>query len=175
MIWVDYCILTVFLLSLVVGLFRGFTREVLGFATWILAFALAWLFGRHLAVALEPQIATPALRLACAYILLFLGALLVGSLITYFVSEAIKESFLSLSDRAMGGGFGLLRAALLTVVVVLVGTQLGAHKQRWWNESLFIGKFQWLADGLAAVLPERWLEALRPAPTHSQPEVQPSS
>jgi len=175
MIWVDYCILTVFLLSLVVGLFRGFTREVLGFATWILAFAVAWLFGRNLAALLEQQIAQPNLRLVCAYVMLFLGGLLVGSLVTYFVSEAIKESFLSLSDRAMGGGFGLLRAALLTVVVVLVGTQMGAPKQRWWNESLFIGKFQWLADSLAAVLPERWLEALRPEPTHSQPEVQPSS
>ncbi|MGH8431225.1 MAG: CvpA family protein [Solimonas sp.] len=174
MIWVDYCILAVFILSLIVGLMRGFTREVLGFATWIVAFGLAWFFGRNLAAELEGQISQPELRLVAAYVLLFLGGLLLGSLITYFASEAIKESFLSLSDRALGGGFGLLRAALLVVTVVLVGTQMGAQKQRWWTESLLISRFQWLADGLAAVLPERWLEALRPDPNSSL-QTQPSS
>ncbi|HSW12461.1 MAG TPA: CvpA family protein [Solimonas sp.] len=174
MIWVDYCILAVFILSLIVGLMRGFTREVLGFATWIFAFGLAWLFGRSLASGLEGQISQPALRLVAAYVMLFLGGLLAGSLITYFMSEAIKESFLSLSDRALGGGFGMLRAALLVVILVLVGTQMGAQKQRWWSESLLIGSFQWLADGLASVLPERWLEALRPEPNPPL-EPQPSS
>ncbi|TXI08854.1 MAG: hypothetical protein E6Q76_06660 [Rhizobium sp.] len=45
MIWVDWCIVAVFLISILVGLLRGFAREILNVLTWVLAFGLAWLFG----------------------------------------------------------------------------------------------------------------------------------
>lgn len=165
MIWVDYCILAVFILSAVIGLLRGFIREVLGLATWLFALLLAWLFGHTLADVLAAKISNPALRMGCAYLLLFLGGLLVGALITHFVSEAVKDSFLSLPNRMTGGGFGLARAAVLTAAFVLVAGQMGAAKEPWWQQSLLIDKFEWLANGLGTLVPERWLEVLRPDPT----------
>ncbi|MDM4771072.1 CvpA family protein [Solimonas sp. SE-A11] len=165
MIWVDYCIFAVFILSVAIGLLRGFTREVLGLATWLFALLLAWLLGHTLADALAGKISNPALRLGCAYLLLFLGGLLVGALVTHFVSEAVKDSFLSLPNRMVGGGYGLARAAVLTAGFVLVAGQMGAKTESWWQQSLLIGKFEWLADGLATLVPERWLEVLRPDPT----------
>lgn len=171
MIWVDYCILAVFILSVIVGLLRGFTREVLGFATWIFAIALAWLFGHAAADALQQKIAEPALRLFCAYALLFLSGLLIGSLVTYFVSEAVQDTFLGLTDRMLGGGYGLLRAAVFIAAFVLVAGQMGAQQERWWQQSLLIGKFEWLANGLGTLVPERWLEGLRPDPI-STPQTQ---
>jgi membrane protein required for colicin V production len=164
MIWVDYCILAVFILSVAIGLLRGFTREVLGLATWLFAFLLAWLLGHTLADALAGKIANPALRLGCAYLLLFLGGLLVGALVTHFVSEAVKDSFLSLPNRMVGGGYGLARAVVLTAGFVLLAGQMGAKAEPWWQQSLLIDKFEWLADGLGTLVPERWLEVLRPDP-----------
>jgi membrane protein required for colicin V production len=164
MIWVDYCILAVFILSIVIGLLRGFTKEILGLGTWIFALLLAWLLGNTVAGMLAEKISNPALRLGCAYLLLFLGGLLVGALVTHFVSEAVKDSFLSLPNRMVGGGYGLARAAVLTAAFVLVASQMGAEKEPWWQQSLLIDKFEWLAEGLATLVPERWLEVLRPDP-----------
>lgn len=167
MIWVDYCILIVFILSVIIGLLRGFTREVLGLGTWLLAFGLAWLFGGVVADMLQRQIGDPAIRLGCAYALLFLGGLLVGSLVTTIVSEIVKHTALAPPDRIMGAGFGLIRAALFVAAFVLVAATMGAAKDRWWQQSLFVGKFEWLAQGLGTLVPERWLQALRPDPTSS--------
>lgn len=164
MIWVDYCILAVFILSVVIGLLRGFSREILGLGTWIFAILLAWLFGHAFAGALETKISNPALRLGCAYVLLFMAGLLIGALVTHFVSEAIRDSFLSLPNRMLGGGFGLVRAAVLVAAFILVAGQMGAAREAWWQQSLLIDKFEWLAKGLGTLVPERWLEVLRPDP-----------
>jgi membrane protein required for colicin V production len=168
MIWVDYCIIAVFILSVAVGLLRGFTREALGLATWIFALGLSWLFGKVGAGMLEQQIADPAIRLGCAYALLFLGGLLVGSLVTAIVSEVVKHTFLVGPDRMLGAGFGLVRAVVFVAAFVLVAATMGAAQDRWWQQSVFVGKFEWLARGLGTLVPERWLEALRADPTSSQ-------
>jgi len=167
MIWVDYCILAVFILSIIVGTLRGFTREVLGLATWLFALLLAWLMAHTVADSLQRQITDPALRLACAYALLFLGGLLVGALITYFAAEIIQNTFLGPIDRMLGGGFGLIRAVLFIAAFVLIASTMGATKDRWWHESALIGGFEWLAEGLSTVVPDRWLEMLRPDPKSS--------
>lgn len=168
MIWVDYCILAVFVLSAVVGLLRGFTREVLGLGTWVLAILAAWALAPMVSTLLAKQIADPAVRLGCAYALLFLGGLLVGSLITTLLSELIKNTFLSGPDRMLGAGFGLLRATVFVAVFVLIASNLGAQQDRWWQQSRLVGKFEWLARGIGNVIPERWLEPLRRDPSSSQ-------
>jgi membrane protein required for colicin V production len=173
MIWVDYCILAVFILSVIVGTLRGFTREVLGLATWAFALLISWLMGTTVADGLQQQIADPGLRLACAYAMLFLGGLLIGALITYFAAEIIQNTFLGPIDRVLGGGFGVIRAALFVAAFVLIAGTMGAQKDRWWHESMLIGKFEWLARGLSTIVPDRWLEMLEPG-TKSSPSQQSS-
>lgn len=163
MTWVDYCILFVFALSVLVGVWRGFTREVLSLLTWIVAFVAAMLFSDLMAVRLEQQISDPALRGAAASALVFFGALVLGAVISHFVVVAVRDSRFSPADRTIGGGLGLIRAVILISLFVLISAQMGASDKRWWRESQMISAFSPLARGFETIIPERWLALLKPA------------
>jgi membrane protein required for colicin V production len=176
MIWVDYCILAVFAISILIGILRGFTREALGIFTWVFAAWLAWAFADNLAPALEPRIAAPELRLFCAMAALFLGGLFICALATHLIALAVRNSLLSSTDRTLGGGFGLVRAAFLVGAFTLVAGTMGAPQETWWRDSMLIKRFDWLAAGIGAILPQGWIEMLKPAPTSapaSAPEAAP--
>lgn len=167
MIWVDWCLLAAFLASIVIGVLRGFTREVLGLASWVLAIAAALLLAPTAAEYLGSSIETPSLRIAAAYALVFLAGLIVGAIVTAVASLLIRKSPLSGVDRMVGGGFGVVRGVLLAVVVVAVLGLTPARQDPWWKESVFIGQLEWLADGFRKMLPEHWRQRLA-SPTESQ-------
>lgn len=161
MIWVDWCILAVMLISILFGIFRGFSREILNLLTWALAFLLAWLLGPWVANLLHDLIAQAAVRSAVAHAGLFMTGLLIGSLITHFFTDWVRNSVLNDMDRTLGGGFGFLRGLLVVSAFMLVAGTLGANKDRWWQHSLLLPHMEWLADGLGYLTPESWLQKLK--------------
>lgn len=165
MIWMDYGILTVMLVSLVVGILRGFAKELLGGLTWGLAITLTLLFGQWMAGFLTPYISIPALRLIAAYTLLFFGGLLLGALIATVAVESIRNSRFSAADRTLGGGFGVIRGFFLIAVFLLVASTMGAEQEQWWRRSMLIGHLDWMADALRLIVPEHWLDLFRPTAT----------
>lgn len=171
MIWVDWCIAAVFLISILIGLLRGFAREILNVLTWVLAFGLAWLFGDMVAGLLVTQISSPEIRSVCAYAVLFIGGLLAGAILTYLLTEWIRGSFLDGIDRSLGGAIGLLRALFITCVFLVIAGTMGAKQDRWWRESMFIPHVEWLAEDLKVIIPAHWLERIKPAPV-SAPTTQ---
>lgn len=164
---VDYGIVALILVSSLIGVLRGFARESLGLATWILAFLLAWLGASTVVEWLAPYIAAPSVRVATAYASLFLGGLLIGSLITSLVVDAIRSSRFSPADRTLGAGLGLIRGVFLVVVAVWLLGQTPASRDEWWSQSRLIGQFKVLADELDALVPRTWLEALKVPPPPS--------
>lgn len=167
MTWVDYCIVAVALLSILVGVLRGFTREILSLLTWIIAFAVAALFGDRAEGLLEGQLADPAVRGAVASGLVFFAALMVGAIITHIAASAVRSSRFSGSDRTLGGGVGVLRAAIIVVLFVLVAGRMGASEDRWWQQSAIVPHFTALAHGAETLIPDRWLAWLKPAAVSS--------
>jgi membrane protein required for colicin V production len=163
MIWVDWALLGALAISIVIGIFRGFTREVLGLASWILAIVAALLFAPAAAVYLEPHISVPSMRIASAYGLVFFTGLVLGAIVTAIVSALVRKSPLSGIDRSIGAGFGLLRGVLLAVIIVWLVGLTPARQDPWWRESLFIGKLEWLAQGLNQFVPVDWQDRLKPA------------
>lgn len=163
MIWVDWCFLVVLAVSMVIGIWRGFTREVFGLATWVLAIVAALLLGPATAGYLESYLSMPSVRLAVGYGLVFFAGLVMGSLITGLISTLVRKSPLSGVDRAIGGGFGLIRGVLIGVILVWLVGFTPARQDPWWHDSFFIGKLQWLADGLVQFAPDEWRQRLRQA------------
>lgn len=160
--WVDYGIIAITVLSLLFGLMRGFVREVFGIGTWLLAIGVAVLFGEDLAVWLQDSIETPVLRAGLAYGGLFLGGLLVGGVLTAFLVARIRESRYSSADRTLGAGIGLLRGVLIVGLAVLLGATAGMSSKAWWTESQLIEPSTVIADGLEVVIPDSFLDLLRP-------------
>lgn len=162
MIWVDYCILAVTLISIIAGILRGFTKEFFNLLTWTLAIILALVFGDQAAVLLEHKISIPALRIAAGHAIIFLGGLLIGAIVSSLLVESVSNSRFASADRTLGGGFGFLRALFLVAVFIMVAANMGAKQDKWWHQSLFVGRMEWLAEGLQILVPERWLETIRP-------------
>ncbi|HEX4870859.1 MAG TPA: CvpA family protein [Nevskiaceae bacterium] len=162
MIWVDWCILLVVLISGLIGLFRGFTREILGLLTWALALWLAVALVGWADQALAPHIASLALRLAVAYALLFLSGLLLGGIVTALLTDAIRNSRYSSADRTLGAGVGLIRGGLLVAVFVLIAGLYGARSESWFRQSALLLRFEPLAQALQVLIPEDWLRRLQP-------------
>lgn len=175
MIWVDYCILGLTLLSVIIGVIRGFTKEIFGLLSWALAFGLALLFGDVVAEMLQGKIAVPVLRTVSGYAICFLGGLLIGAVSSMLLVESVRNSRLAPIDRTLGGGFGLLRALLIAGLFVMLAGNMGAKEERWWQNSMLIGKLTWLADGIEAITPESWLVRIRPEPSTEPSPAEPSA
>lgn len=175
--WADYSILALILLSALIGALRGFTRESLGLATWIVAIVIAVLFGRAAAAALEPHIAAPLIRVAVAYGGLFLAALLVGGIVTALIVSRVRESRFSSADRTAGAGLGLIRGAVMVALLVMVGMMTKVHEAPWWKQSRLIAPAESFAAALRSIVPDAWLAPLeqdKPAAEPTTPAGEPA-
>lgn len=132
----DYAVLTVISVSVLLGLWRGVVSEILALAAWVAAFLVARLVAVDVANALTGQIAEPGLRLAVAYVLVFVCVLLVFAMARMLISLLLKAVGLGLLDRLLGAAFGVLRGVLVVLVVVLVAGMTPLPKAEWWREAM---------------------------------------
>lgn len=156
MIWIDYAILAAVALSAVIGLFRGFFREALGLATWVVAFWLAFRLAEFGGGLLAEWVSVRSVRLAIAFGTVFIVVLVVGAVINYLIGKLVERTGFTGTDRALGGVFGVLRGVAMLVLLVLLAGLTPVPRDAWWRESLFIGHLQagalWVRDWLPADL-----------------------
>ena len=160
MIWVDYVIIGIIGLSSLISLIRGFVREALSLVVWVLAFWIAWMFFRDLALHMD-WISVPSLRLGLSFALLFVAALIVGGLVNYLVGQLVDKTGLTGTDRLIGMLFGAARGILLVGVLVLLAGLTPLPEDPWWKSSQLIPYFQELAVWLKSLLPENIGERFR--------------
>jgi len=132
----DYAVLTVIAASVLLGVWRGVMSELLALAAWIVAFLVASVFAAEVANRLAGQIAEPGLRLAAAYVLVFVGVLLVFEIAGMLASLLLKAVGLGLLDRLLGAAFGVLRGVLAVLAVVLVAGMTPLPKEVWWRDAM---------------------------------------
>lgn len=159
--WADIVLLAVIAISCAVGIWRGFAVEVLSLAVWVAAFWLAFVYGASLAEVFGDSFATPAARMLLGYALLFVAALLVGSLATWLIGKLVHGSGLSATDRVLGMGFGLLRGVALCCIGVLLMGFTPFPQDPWWRESRLLPGLTPGAEWLRSWLPEPVAEQIR--------------
>jgi len=132
----DYAVLTAISASVVLGLWRGVVSELLALAAWIVAFFVARVVAADVAGLLAGQIAEPGMRLAVAYLLVFVAVLLVFAIARMLISLLLKAVGLGLLDRLLGGAFGVLRGMLVVLAAVLVAGMTPLPKAEWWRDAM---------------------------------------
>lgn len=153
MIWADYVIIGIIILSALIGLLRGFVREVLTLIAWIAAIWVAISFAQPLAGLLIQQISAPSLRLIAAFSALFLGTLLVAAVINHLIVRIVDKAALGGADNILGVLFGIARGVALVVLLVLLAGATPLPKDPWWKQSVLIDRFEEMALRLRAYLP----------------------
>ncbi len=154
MTWIDYVVLAVLGLSAVLGVWRGFVREVLALVGWIAAAILAALFSAQLAGIFPADFATPLVRQLLAAVLVFVLVLIVAGLCGVFLARLLRAVGLGALDRALGGVFGVARGALIVLVaVLLLGlTELPRHPD--WQQARLRGPLETAAIAVKPYLPQ---------------------
>jgi membrane protein required for colicin V production len=151
----DIFLLAVMLISGVLAMIRGFMREVLSIAAWAgAAIVTLYAYSKVLPAAkqyLNNDIVATAVTVAG----LFLGTLILISVITVRIADKILDSRIGALDRTLGFLFGLARGLLIVVVAFVFFDWLAPVKQPAWvsdakSRVVLKGTGQWLQS----LLPE---------------------
>jgi membrane protein required for colicin V production len=151
----DVLILLVLLGSIAIGALRGFIREAVSLAFWILAIWAAWSYAPlvepHLGGLLaDPHIAPWVGRLIVLIVVLLVGWV-VGMLLSYFT----RSIGLGPLDRVIGVLFGILRGLVLVGLLVIGGELLHLNQEEWWGRSKFVPYGETVGDWLRAMVGEK--------------------
>jgi membrane protein required for colicin V production len=116
--WVDVALMLIILWSVAVGVRAGLARVLVGFCATIAAFLVGFWFYPMVAAKLAPWIANKTLANFFGFIILFIGVLLVGSLVSALLSKLFEWVGLSWFNRVLGGAAGFIRGILIVAVMV---------------------------------------------------------
>lgn len=154
----DFIVLGVVLLSALLAMVRGFTREVLSIVSWAAAAAATvYFFPAARAWARSTLNTNPAvLADIIAGVGIFLVVLLVVSLLTMRISDVILDSRIGPFDRALGFLYGAARGFLLAVVAFLFFAWLVPDKSQpvWVQQARSKPLLEDSGQSLLALLPQ---------------------
>ena len=161
MTWLDYAVAGEFAASLVVGAWRGLVREVLSILGWVIAFLAANLLAGPVGLMMPQAIPSPELRIAAAYVAIFLASLIVTALLGLLLSKIVHAAGLGGADRALGAVFGAARGLLILLVATLLAGLTSAPRQTFWRDSVSGPLLQQAAQALKPLLPQTFADRLR--------------
>jgi len=161
--WLDLAMLGLVLLSVVIGLVRGFVQEALSLATWVLAIWLGLSFAADLAALLPAGIENARLRLIIGFAALFIVTLLAGAVLNTLAGHLVKYTGIGGTDRLLGVLFGAVRGVLVLAALAMLAELTALPQASWWREAALLGPLQEVVVWLREVLPEQWVEQL-PSP-----------
>lgn len=153
MTWFDYAVLSILAFSLVVGVLRGLLRELVMLVGWICAFVIATAFSRQLTL-LMPESLGPILAPLLAYVAIFVGVLITAGFVALLLTLLAKSAGMSLLNRMMGAGFGVIRGLLVVLALVLVAGFTPLPKESWWRNAVSSGAFETVIVAARPLLPE---------------------
>jgi membrane protein required for colicin V production len=152
----DLVVLAVMLVSGLLAMVRGFMREVLSIAAWGAA-ALVTLYAfQKLLPTAKTYFSNDTVAAVVVIAGVFLGTLIIVSIITVRISDMILDSRIGALDRTLGFLFGLARGLLIVVVAYLFFNWLVPDKQRpeWVTNAKSRTVLQGTGDWLLSLLPD---------------------
>jgi len=154
---IDIGVLAIIAVSTVVSLIRGFFTEAVSLLTWIAALVISTLYAHQFGSLFRVQIEHDLARGVLAWMILFIGTMIIGGLINYLFSKLRSGIQLGAMDRIVGLFFGLSRGILIVALIVLAAhldffTSL--RDSEIWHESRALPYLVRVAELLHSVLPE---------------------
>lgn len=163
------------LVSAMLAMVRGFSREVLSIVSWVAAAAAAYFFYKPVLPYVQPYIDNDQIALAAAIGIVFVVALIIVSLITMKIADLIIDSRVGALDRTLGFLYGAARGVLVVAVALLLFNWLVGSQQ---PPAVANAKSRPMLESIG-----QWLESMVPenpegsilkriAPSEAEPEAQ---
>lgn len=124
------------LVSALLAMVRGFSREILSIASWALAAVAAYFFYPLVLPYVTPYIGHAMLALAVSAAIIFFIALIVVTVLTMKIADFIIDSRVGALDRTLGFIYGAARGVLVVAVALLfLNWLLGSNPPNWVTEA----------------------------------------
>lgn len=154
--YLDIGLIAIILISALLAMLRGFTREVLAIASWGAAAAAAIYFYPVVLPYIKPYVRKDVVAQALSAAIVFFVVLIVVSVITLKISDAILDSKVGPLDRSLGFVFGAVRGLLLCVIAFVFFTWLVPPKSQpdWVKNARMKPLLESTGTKLMAMLPD---------------------
>ena len=157
--YLDAALLGVALLSGLLAMYRGFTREILSIVSWLVAAGAVLyfvLYHKKEAEALAKQFGAPLpVGQIVAGGIIFLVVLIIVHLLTARVSDSILDSRVGMIDRILGFGFGLVRGFVIVMIPYMFYEQFVPNQKDqfpWVKEAISLPYLKSAGDSVRSVL-----------------------
>ena len=143
------------LVSAMLAMVRGFSREILSIVSWAAAAAAAYFLYPYVVPYVQPHIDNDKIQMAAAAGIVFVVALIIVTLITMRIADFIIDSRVGALDRALGFLYGAARGILVVAVGLLFFDWLvGAHPPAWITEAKSRPLLESIGAKIQSLLPE---------------------
>jgi membrane protein required for colicin V production len=143
------------LVSAMLAMVRGFSREILSIASWAAAAAAAFFFYPAVLPYVLPYIDNEQLAMVAAAAIVFLIALIVVTVITMKIADFIIDSRVGALDRTLGFLYGAARGILVVAVGLLFFNWLvGTNPPPWVAQAKSRPLLESIGAYVQALLPE---------------------
>jgi membrane protein required for colicin V production len=154
----DWTIVALLAISVLLGVWRGFVREVLSLAGWVVGLWLALRYASTLGESLPFELEWPGARTAIAALVIVLGCVVAAALAAWLIGKFMNAVKLTGTDRLLGALFGLARALIVLWLLVLVASRTALAQQPLWRDSVLVPHAEaavrfaapWLPSSLSA-------------------------
>ena len=126
---------SIFLVSFsVLGLIRGFFKDLFSILSWVLSLLVSWYFSPQLLIYLSDFISNAQALKIISFVSVFLLSFVLIRAIGNLLSSFVSAIGLGIFDRLLGIIFGTLKSiAIMTLIIFLVEPFI--FQEIWWVES----------------------------------------
>jgi len=117
MVFIDYFLAFIILISLFFGFYRGFIRELLALIGLVIAFYCANKYS-SLFISYVPFGFDATINTLIIYLAIFILILIASALIIKLINKFIRSAGLSFINIFMGGFFGFIRGLLISMLII---------------------------------------------------------
>lgn len=151
--WIDLLIIAILLISTVFSIMRGFARDAISLAAWILAFVIAISLGDKFALILPQSVEDPRIRMGISVTVLFIATLIIGIIANFLLAGFVNMAKLGNLDRSLGALFGFVRGVVIVSLLVVLGAFIDLNETGWWQRSALLPFIEALISYILPLLP----------------------
>lgn len=132
----DWLIIGILVLSVLMAAAQGFFFELFSFVGAIFGYLLAAWEYKTVAVWIIPYVKNEWVANSAAFLIIFMSVVILAGIVARIARWAMQEVGLRWFDRLLGAAFGLLRGALVVMVLVMALASFGPGSQKLAESSL---------------------------------------
>lgn len=152
----DYIIIGLIVLSALIGLWRGFFRELFSLITLVVALFFSLSYANNFTSFLERFTQNEKMQYITVVVGLFLIIWIIGAFIGMLLAKALRSVGLGLIDRLFGTIFGAGRGVVFVVILLLFVKSAALHDASWSKDSVLSPYFQPLVSYFEVMVPLKY-------------------